>query len=98
VKEGWTTCGRCGESLDKLPMLSNPLRSKSLVINRKAVLHCGEKYPRVKTMKTCSLCGDMVRAGSEKCPRCGEPLEGALMLPSLWSRKEVVVDQKPMLP
>lgn len=79
VLAGWEKCPRCGEPLggcsERAIGLAHPYRQ----INRKGLLHLsGPSRIRSGAIRRCSLCGDMVSAEWEKCPRCQEPVADSL--------------------
>lgn len=75
VKAGWGECPRCGEALETVMAFPGVWYENPVTTNRKVVQLRPDQPPTEKTrISTCSLCGDMVRADWDQCPRCGEHL------------------------
>ena len=95
IKNDWEKCPRCNEPLQVPQSLPSVKYERLVPVNGKQHSYQVDKSLHTSAkISTCKLCGDMVRADWERCPRCDEPLEGLLRLPALWYRKTVPVERK----
>ncbi|MBM3132670.1 MAG: hypothetical protein FJZ95_06520 [Chloroflexi bacterium] len=85
IREGEKRCRYCGGAVKQMPAPLSTHTGKVLPLNRQAILHCLDKSADKEALRisACPLCGDMVRIGWERCPRCGEPLDARLQFPVL---------------